>query len=450
MKKNMFKMAGISVLATSMLAGCSNGGAATGTQPEAQKGTETAQKVNLKFYYPVAVAGPLTKVMDAYVKSFNDSHPNINVEAVYSGDYNQTITKVQAAVKSGDMPDVAVLSATDVLRLQDIKAIVPLESYVKNDKDGDAYINDFFPGLLSEAKMGQGDHLWAIPYQRSTPLLYFNKEAFKEAGLDPNKAPANWEEFSAYAKKLTKKDASGQVTQWGGMIVENDTWIFQALMMQGMNGDKQVGNQDGTQVKYNTDATKNAINYLLKLAKEDKVIPEKLANGGTLPADFVAGKAAMIYNSSGSLAFIRDNAKFDFGTAFLPAGQQYAVASGGGNLYMFKTNDAKQKATWEFIRWMTSPEQAAKWSTDSGYVATRKSSYNVPTFQEYLAKFPQAAVPKDQLQYAGAWLTTHNNADVGKAMQDSIDSVFTAGTPVDQSLADAQSKIDAALKPFKK
>lgn len=448
-------MAGLTLMTVSFLAGCasgtSSGGAAGSAQPaSASNAAGAEQKVSLKFYYPVAVAGPLTKVMDSYVKSFNDSHPNINVQAIYTGDYNQTVTKVQAGVKSGDMPDVAVLSATDVLRLQDIHAIVPLETYVKNDKDGDSYMNDFFPGLLSEAKMGQAGHLWAIPFQRSTPLLYINKDMFKEAGLDPEKAPATWDEFAADAKKLTKKHASGQVTQWGGMIVENDTWIFQALILQGLGSGQQLGNQDGTKVNFNTDATKSALGYLLKLNKEDKVIPEKLANGGTLPTDFVAGKTAMMFNSSGSLAFVRDNAKFNFGTAFLPAGKQYAVASGGGNLYVFKTNDAKQKAAWEFIRWMTSPEQAAQWSMDSGYVATRKSSYDVPSFKQYLAKYPQAAVPKDQLQYAGAWLTTHNNADVGKAMTDAIDAVFTGGASIDKSLTDAQSKIDAALKPFQK
>jgi sn-glycerol 3-phosphate transport system substrate-binding protein len=450
MNKKTLKVIGASMVSIAMLAGCSSNGTPNGGSTSAPGTGEAAQKVALKFYYPIAVAGPLTKVMDAYVKSFNDSHPNISVEAIYSGDYNQTITKVQAAVKSGDTPDVAVLSATDVLRLQDINAIVPMEPYIKNDKDGDAYLNDFFPGLLSEAKMGQGDHLWAIPFQRSTPLLYFNKDAFKEAGLDPSKPPANWEEFAAYSKKLMKMDASGQVNQWGGMIVANDTWIFQALMLQGMGSDKQIGNQDGTQVKFNTDATKSALTYLMKLAKEDKVIPEKIANGGTLPSDFVAGKTAMIYNSSGSLAFIRDNAKFNFGTAFLPAGKQFAVASGGGNLYLFKTNEAKQKAAWEFIRWMTSPEQAAKWSVDSGYVATRKSAYNVPTFQEYLNKYPQALVPKDQLQYAGAWLTTHNNGEVGKAMQDAIDAIFLGTSTMEQGLTDGQTKIDNALKAFKK
>lgn len=450
MKTNMLKMIGTALLSIALISGCSKSNAPSGGALSAPTDAKPAQKVDLKFYYPVAVAGRLTKVMDSYVKDFNDSHPNISVQAIYSGDYNQTITKVQVAVKSGDMPDVAVLSATDVLRLQDINAIVPLEPYIKNDKDGDAYIADFFPGLLSEAKMGQGDHLWGIPFQRSTPLLYFNKDLFKEAGLDPNKAPANWDDFAAYAKKLTKKDASGQVNQWGGMIVQNDTWIFQALMMQGMVGDKQVGSQDGTQVKFNTDATKSALAYLLKLTKEDKVIPEKLANGGSLPSDFVAGKTAMIYNSSGSLAFIRDNVKFNFGTAFLPAGKQFAVASGGGNMYLFKTTEAKQKAAWEFIRWITTSEMAAKWSLDSGYVATRQSSYDVSSYKDYLAKYPQALVPKDQLQYAGAWLTTHNNGEVGKAMQDAISAIFTSNVPVDNGIADAQTKIDTALAPFKK
>ncbi|MCZ8515455.1 ABC transporter substrate-binding protein [Paenibacillus filicis] len=429
-------------ISLSLLAGCG------ANAPTASQGKTAASGVTeLTFYYPVAVAGPLAKIMESYVNEFNQSHPNIHVQAVYSGDYGQTKTKVLAAANGGNMPDVAVMGATEVLGLKDADAIVPLDAFINKDSDGEAYVKDFFPAYMPKI---EGNY-WSVPFQRSTPVLYYNKDAFKAAGLDPNKPPANWNELEEDAKKLTKRDASGQVSQWGVLVGADDTWIIQGFIMQGFNEPKRIFNDAGNKVDYNNDSTKKALNFFIKLGKEDKVMPDTIVNGGTFTSDFVSGKAAMMFYSTGGLGFVRENAKFEFGTAFLPAGNQYATPTGGGSMYMLNTkNEAKEKATWEFMRWMTTPERAAKWSIDSGYVATRQSAYEVPVFQEYAKKYPQALVARDQLKYAQTELTTHNNGEVLKIMGDAQQGIFLGKIPMDQGLTDAQSKIDKALQPFVK
>ncbi|HZP90500.1 MAG TPA: extracellular solute-binding protein, partial [Actinomycetota bacterium] len=179
----------------------------------------------------------------------------------------------------------------------------------------------------------------------------------------------------------------------------------------------------------------------------DKVSPPGPVDWGTTSNDFVAGKVAMIYHSTGSLGFIRNNAKFEFGTAFLPKGQRYGVPTGGGNVYLFKaTPPDRRKAAWEFAKWLTSTDMLARWSIDSGYVAPRKSSWETPRMKEYTAKYPQALTARDQLQYALAELPVKNIIEVKRAIVTALQTALTTSQPVAQILAEGQKRVDEILK----
>ena len=184
-----------------------------------------------------------------------------------------------------------------------------------------------------------GGKTWGIPFQRSTIVLYYNKEAFKEAGLDPNRPPANWKEMAEYAQKLTKRDASGKVTQWGVQIPSSGFpyWLFQALAIEaGAN----LMNAAGTETYYDKPEVIAALQYWVDLVKKDKVHPEGIVEWGTTPKDFFEKKVAMMWTTTGNLTNVKNNAKFDFGVAMLPAGKQRGSPTGGGNFYLFKKSDA--------------------------------------------------------------------------------------------------------------
>ncbi|RMF84205.1 MAG: extracellular solute-binding protein, partial [Nitrospinota bacterium] len=178
-------------------------------------------EITLKFYYPVGVAGPLVRVINTMVKKFNDANPGITVVPVYAGNYNQTMQKVQTAVLGGTPPDVAVVEISEVLSLRAMDATIPLDDYIKAE-GGEAFLEQFFPAFFGNAKV-EG-HIYSFPFQRSTPILYWNKDAFREeaaalkkAGLDPNRAPKTWDELVAYAKILTKRE-DGEVKRYGVII----------------------------------------------------------------------------------------------------------------------------------------------------------------------------------------------------------------------------------------
>jgi sn-glycerol 3-phosphate transport system substrate-binding protein len=402
--------------------------------------------VELKFYYPVSVSGPLAKVMDGMVADFNRLQPGIRVTPVFAGGYFETMAKTQTSVQGGTPPDVAVLLSTDLFTLLDMNAIIPLDPFVEQ-AGGDRFRQDFFEAFWLNSQIGKT--IYAIPFQRSTIVLYYNKDAFQKAGLDPAKPPKTWTELEQYAQKLTVRDASGNVTRWGvGIPTTGFTyWLFQGFVAEA--GGK-LANTEGTEVYYNTPEAKRALGFWFKL-QDTKVEPPNVTDWGTLPTEFVAGKYAMVYHSTGSLTFVHTNAQFPFGTAFMPADKQYGTPTGGGNLYIFKNiPPERQKAAWEFVRWMTAPQQAARWSQASGYVAVRKSAFNIKLFQDYTANFPQSLTARDQLAYAQAELSTHNSGEVQKVLSDNLQAALTRTKTLDQALQAAQQQADQILIKFRK
>jgi sn-glycerol 3-phosphate transport system substrate-binding protein len=178
-------------------------------------GAASAADVEVRMYFPVAVGGPVTKIIDDYAAGFEKENPGIKIKPIYAGDYQQTVAKVLTAIKGGDIPETAILLAADLFLLTDEDVVAPMDDFVKS-ADDKAWMNTFYPAFMENAKLK--GKTYAIPFQRSTPVLYWNKDAFKAAGLNPEKGPATWAEMRDMAKKLTKKDATGATTQWGIQI----------------------------------------------------------------------------------------------------------------------------------------------------------------------------------------------------------------------------------------
>ena len=403
-------------------------------------------QTKLQFYYPVGVSGPLARIIDSYVKEWNQAHPEIQVEPIFAGAYTEAYSKTLTAIKGGTPPDVAIMlsqNLNDIL-LQDI--VIPLDELIAADR-AQVNVDDFFPAFMLNTR--QGGKIWSIPFQRSTPVMYYNKEAFKEVGLDPAKPPQTQGELVAMAQKLTKRDASGRVTRWGLTIPSGggvDTWLLEGLTIQA-GGVLYDQNNACCKVLLSSPAAQTAVQFLRDLGEKEKVSPTGPIDWGTTTNDFVAGKVAMIYFSTGGLASIRNNAKFEFGTAFMPKGQRYGAPTGGGNFYLFKaTPPDRRKAAWEFTKWMTSTETLARWSIDSGYVAPRKSSWETPQMKDYTSKYPQALTARDQLPYALAELPVKNIIEVKRAIVTALQTALTTNQPIGPILAEGQKRIDEILK----
>jgi sn-glycerol 3-phosphate transport system substrate-binding protein len=402
--------------------------------------------VEVPFFYPVAVGGPITKIIDAFAADFEKENPGVKLRPIYSGSYQESIAKALTAVKSGDPPVTSILLSTDMFTLIDEDAIVPFDDLIKT-ADDKAWLKSFYPAFMENSQTG--GKTWGIPFQRSTVVLFYNKAAFKEAGLDPDRPPQTWTQMREYAQKLTKRDASGNVSQWGVQIPSSGFpyWLFQGLAIEnGVN----LMNQAGTEVYYDKPEVVGALQYWLDLVNKYKVHPPGIVEWGTTPKDFFERKVAMMWTTTGNLTNVKNNAKFDFGVAMLPASKQRGSPTGGGNFYIFKkSTPAQREAAFKFIKWVTAPERAAQWGIDTGYVAVRADAWETPVMKKYVAGFPAAAVARDQLPFAKAELSTHDNQRVTKALNDGLQAALTGTKGAAQALKDAQREADRLLRSYK-
>ena len=401
----------------------------------------------ISFYYPVAVGGPITKIIDGYAAQFEKENPGVKVKPVYSGTYQESIVKFLTAHKAGEPPAISVLLSTDMFTLIDEDAIIPWDSFANTAED-QQWIKSFYPAFMENSQTA--GKTWGIPFQRSTIVLYWNKELFKEAGLDPSKAPASWKEMQEYAQKLTKRDASGKVTQWGVQVPSSGFpyWLFQGFTTP---NNVQLMNRDGNQTYYDNPAVIEALQYWVDLSTKHKVHPPGVVEWGTTPRDFFEKKVAMMWTTTGNLPNVRANAKFDFGVAMLPASTRRGSPTGGGNFYLSKkVTLAQQAAALKFAKWMTTAQRAADWGIATGYVAVRPDAWETPAMKKYAADFPPAAVARDQLKFSVAELSTHDNQRVTKALNDGLQAALTGAKTPEAAMKDAQREADRLLRSYRR
>ncbi|WP_298928302.1 ABC transporter substrate-binding protein [uncultured Ramlibacter sp.] len=408
-------------------------------------GSAQAQTTEVSFYYPVAVGGPIAKAIDGFAADFMKANAGIKVTPVYAGTYQETLVKTLTAHKAGTPPVTSVLLSTDMFTLIDEEAIVPFDNFIKTDDDR-KWLGSFYKAFMMNSQTG--GKTWGIPFQRSTVVMFYNKELLKEAGLNPNSPPSTWAELKDAATKLTKKDASGKVTQWGVQIPSSGFpyWLFQTLTTP---ADAILANEAGTQVKFDDPKVVEALQYWVDLGKAG-VHPPGVVEWGTTPKDFFEKKVAMMYTTTGNLTNVKANAKFDFGVAMIPGAKRKGSPTGGGNFYISKkASPAQQEASFKFIKWITQPERAAQWSMDTGYVAVTPAAYETDTLRKYGRDFPPALVARDQLPVSVAEFSTHDNQRVTKALNDGLQAALTGTKTPAQAMKDAQAEADRILRQYK-
>lgn len=390
--QNKFRIAIIAIAALAMLAACSTPAPAPTPAPPIAapvtpaatnapiatsapaataaptQGAAPAQPVKITFWY--ALAGAQGQYIEAQVKKFNAAQKNIVVDVVFQGSYADIAQKLTAAVTAKTLPDIAQMGGAPTMG--DSGVIVPVADFL-TDQDR----TDIFDGFWDYNKF-QGK-IVSMPYNNSIPLLYYNKDMFTAAGLDPNKPPATWDELVTAAKALTKEG------QWGFNTHTDTHWYFSAMIMQ--NGGK-ILSDDGKKVVYNGPEGIEALQFWGDLVNKHKVMPSNQhANAG---ADFLAGKLAMLMRSSSALAGFEKDAKFKVGVAPLPCKKTCSEPLGGASLIIFKSNADKQKAAWEFTKWMTNADNTVDLFLQTGYVPLRKSVTIVQALKDYYQKAPNA------------------------------------------------------------
>ena len=266
-----------------------------------------AAETELTMYYPIAVGGKLTEVVDGIVADFEAENPDIKVNAIYSGNYDDTRVRALSALASGDPAQLAVMFSIDAYDLIEQDLVMAFDDISGVDK---SWLNSFYPALMANGNI-EGK-TWGIPFQRSTIVAYYNKDLFRAAGLDPEAPPTTWDEIISMGKTLTKDGTYGLMIPSTGYPY----WMFQALAIQ--NG-KEVMSNDGLTTFFDDGTVIDTLDFWKSLSTEHGIMPEGTVEWGTLRQAFLEGKTAMMWHSTGNLTAVKNNASFDFGVAELPA-----------------------------------------------------------------------------------------------------------------------------------
>ncbi|MEX2519484.1 MAG: ABC transporter substrate-binding protein [Paracoccaceae bacterium] len=397
-------------------------------------------KTELTMYYPIAVGGALTEVVDGIVANFEAANPEIDVTAIYAGNYDDTRVRALSALSSGEPAQLAVMFSIDAYDLIEQDMIVPFDDLISSDEEK-AWLDSFYPALMANGQV-EGK-TWGVPFQRSTIVAYYNKDMFKAAGLDPEKAPATWNEMVEMGKALTKDGVYGLMIPSTGYPY----WMFQALAIQ--NGEELMSN-DGLHTYFDKPEVVETLEFWKSLSTEHKIMPEGAVEWGTLRQAFLEGQTAMMWHSTGNLTAVKKEAKFDFGVATLPANIRPGSPTGGGNFYLFKdATEEEHAAALKLIRFMTAPEQAAEWSIATGYMGVSPASYETEALKAYGESFPPALVARDQLENAVAEFSTFETARVRDGLNNAIQSALTGAKEPAAALGEAQAAAERLLKPYR-
>lgn len=421
----------------------------TGCGAQNNAPAEGKKPVKIVFWY--SLGGKIAETTKKMVDEFNRTHPDIQVEAVYQGSYDDAINKLKQSIQSKNTPHVMQVYDIGTRFMVDSKAVVPVQKWIDAEKMD---MTTFEPNIMAYYTVD--NKLYSMPFNTSTPILYYNKDMFKAAGLDPEQPPRTFEQLTDAARKLTLKDDAGKTTR-PGIALAIYGWFFEQFLatqnaLYANNGNGRDGR--ATAVAFDGAAGEKTLQWW-----KDMVDEGIAANMGRKTADtqkaFIAGQTAMTVDSTAVLADIMSgvNGKFAVGTAFLPrpAGADGGVIIGGGSLWLLAGHPAEEeKAAWEFIKFMTSPRQQAFWHINTGYFPVTKLAYDDPDLKKYEEQYPQFKVAVEQLHSTpvtratqGALLGVFTQAR--QEIESAIEQVLTGQAAPAAALHQAATKVNDAI-----
>ncbi len=462
MKKRVITAVLAATMALSSLAGCGNGKTLeeqtastgeTGTQGSAEEegffmaDAKDVEGTEISFWH--SMGGVNGQAIDALVEKFNTENEfGITVNAQYQGEYDDSLNKLKSA-QIGNM-------GADLVQVYEIGSrfmiesgwITPMQEMI----DADGYdMSSIEPNLAAYYTID--DKLYSMPFNSSTPIMYYNKDMFEKAGI--TEVPDSLEAIEEAGEQLLSKGGAGEVISLGIY-----GWFFEQFM--GKQGLDYANNENGrkeaaTAVAF--DENGGAANILTAWKSlYDKGYAPNVGKGGDAGlADFSAGKSAITLGSTASLKQILQdvNGKFEVGTAYFPkvkSSDEGGVSIGGASLWALNNNDPKKaRATWEFIKFLVSSESQAYWNAQTGYFPVTTDAHEEQVFKDNIAKYPQFQTAIDQLhdsspEYVGALLSVFPEARA--TVESQIESLLNGDQNVDETVSNMADAINKSIEEY--
>jgi len=455
----MRRFAALALVVSFVAAACGGAGGLGGSSDQSAlaPGKDVKPAAHIVWWH--AMSGVNGDALNKIVDNFNKSQSAIKVETVFQGTYDDLLSKLNTALASNAAPAIAQVYDIGQAYMRQSGETVPMQAFIDRDKFD---TSDFEPAVINYYKYQ--DKLQSMPWNASSSILLYNKDAFKAAGLDPEKPPLTFSEVTDAAKKLTKKDASGNTVQYGfGPSIYG--WLFEQLMAT--SGALYCDNGNGrdnraTKVVWNTAEGKAILDWWKAGIDGGYFYNPGIDNAGATNA-FNAGKTAFYIESSASLRGSINNAKFTVGTGLYPRPDSKPGTGGniigGASLYILKSRPAEeQQAAWEFIKYAMTPAVQAQWNLDTGYYPIVKAAYNEQASKDWAAKYPQFTTAVNQIRNSPQNRATNGcllgvmpqaRARTQKMIESVLLGQATTQAALDAAVADMNDQIDKYNKANK-
>ena len=432
---------------------------------------DSLAKTEIHFWH--AMTGQLGEALEAQAKEFNASQGEYEVKPLRKGSYAETLTAAIAAYRQKNPPHLVQVFEVGTQTMMLSGAVYPVHELMQHNEIRIDW-NDFIKPVVGYyTKDGK---LYSMPYNSSTPIFYYNKDAFKKAGLDPAKPPKTWPEVEAFSRKIIGAGAAkcGFSTGWPSWtMVENMHATHDQPFATKGNG---FGGVEGVELLINREFGQKHIGQLAAWQKDN--VYSYGGRAGTADPKFVNGDCAMYVQSSALIGGFTRSVKFDWGTGELPHwGAPYKKATsiiGGATLWVLKGKPpAEYRGVAKYLEFLAKPEHQMNWHVSTGYLAISNTAVKnleqgyhfVRNPKQYTAfaqltglpPTPPAAMagkktappkPERVATPNSSGLRLGNFVQIRDAIESELENIFGGKKNVKQGLDDAVTKSNALLKDF--
>ena len=408
--------------------------------------TMAAAKEKIVFWH--AMGGNFQPTLNKIVEEYNKSQDEYEVEALYQGSYQETLNKFKSVQGTDKAPALVQLNEISTEYMYNSGAITPMQNFVNRDSYDLSKLEDTLINYYTI-----NGTLYSMPFNSSASVLLYNKDAFKEVGLDPEKAPRSYKEISEAAKKLTKG------TERYGFAMIMDAWFIEQLLANEstlyVNEENGRAGKAPTGVAYEGDKIKAIFSWLNDMYRTNTATSYGKEYQNTRAA-FLSGKVTMYMDSSSGIQQLTELADFEIGTAYVPSesGEFIGVPIGGASLWVTNSVPTKQQeAAWDFIKYAVSKESQAFWASSTGYYSVNKEAYNLDLLKNDLEKTPQKLVAVNEIKNTKKTPAT-SGAVVGvfpelrKLMTDAMEKVYVGNEKLDKVIDKVVKDSDRVIKRY--
>lgn len=407
----------------------------------------------IEITYWHAMSGLAGQAIDEQVRLFNESQDRIHVEVEYKGSYRDTLNATQAAVQTGNAPHVIQSFEISTQQLIDMGIFIPLQETLSPEVvDWDK----FLPAVVDYYNFD--GTLYSMPYNSSNAILYYNKDVFEKAGLDPNRPPETLEEVMEYSKQIVESGAASY-----GMTFPLHSWFFEQWMAN--IGAVLVNNDNGrsgrpTEVMLDQPQAQAIFEWINEMYQADYYINPGVENWSQSRQIFAAQQVGMSIDSTAAVSTKlkagEDNG-FEVGTGFIPipAGyERHGSTIGGGSLWVLGVHSEEEiAAAGELIVFLSGPEIQAQWHKDTGYYPVHVDALEVLEEEGWFEENPAYKTAVDQLFETISGPASDGAAvgvfpEIRTIIVDALQEVFQNTKTIEQALSDAKARADQAIAEY--